>query len=119
MKLSEAKKIVATILDWQFVLMGVKKREEVQVNSKIETYSLEDLLKANKLVQSNNSRKSKLQQYNSQLGRKTKGVSIQLNIADRTIAAVYTALHHKPNGEMIALINDVGLGCVKADYSEH
>ena len=116
--MKEAKDIVGAILDWQFVLMGVKEREEVALVAAIEKYSLEDLLKANKLVQSNNSRKEKLQKFHAAKGHKSKGISIQMRLADRIIAAVYTALHFKPNGEMIALMNDVGVGCVKVSYSD-
>ena len=79
-------------------------------------YSLPDLLLANKMVKSSNKKKEKLQKYHSSKGHKTKGISIKMTLADRYIAAVYTALNFLPNGEMIALINDIGVGCVKADY---
>jgi hypothetical protein len=38
-------------------------------------------------------------------------------LADRAIAAVYTAMSFSPNGEMIALIDDIGVGCVRANYA--
>ena len=118
MKLKEAKEIVSTILDWQFVLMGVKERDTVSINKDLEKYSLEDLIKANKLVNANNKRKESLQKYYREKNGKANSISISMILADRLIASVYTSLHFQPDGEMIALINDVGCGCVKANYNE-
>lgn len=118
MKINEAKEIVSTILDWQFVLMGVKKRHEIKAENDLMKYSLSDLLKANQLVESNNKRKEKLQKYHTEKGHKSNGHTVNMIIAERAIAAVYTALHFSADGQMIALINDVGVGCVKADYSD-
>lgn len=118
MKLAEAKKIVGYILEWQFILMGAKKRHELKDRIDLSKYSLEDLIKANKLVAANNNRKTKLADYNRGKGRKTKGYTIHSTLADRLIAAVYVALKFRPNGEMVALIDDNGVGCVKADYTQ-
>lgn len=118
MKLSEAEAIVGHIMEWQFILMGIKKREQLKERINLSKYSLEDLIKANKLIESNNSRKSKLADYNRGKGRKTKGYSIHITLADRLIAGVYVALNFQPDGEMVVLINDNGVGCVKADYRQ-
>lgn len=117
MKLKEAKEIVKCILDWQFVLMGVKERKEITSTIVVEKYSLEDLIKANRLVESNNSRKSKLAKYHRDKGHKANGYSISMMLDDRLIAAAYTALHFFPNGEAIVLINDIGVGCVEMKYT--
>jgi hypothetical protein len=116
MKLKEAKEIVGYILDWQFVCMGIKDREEVFKNLDLSKYSLNDLIRANKIVSGNNKRKEKLAKYHREKGHNVKGYSISTLLADRLIAAVYTAISFPPNGEMIALINDVGVGCVRANY---
>jgi hypothetical protein len=63
MKTNEAKKIISTIIRWQLVLQGVLERNEVKAEVDLSKYTLEELLKANHLVESNNSRKRKLQDY--------------------------------------------------------
>lgn len=117
MKIKEAKEIVGYILEWQFVCMGVKERNEISKTLDLKKYSLNDLITANKLVDSNNRRKRKLAETLREKGLKVRGVSISLILADRLIAAVYTAMSFSPDGEMIALIDDVGVGCVQADYA--
>jgi hypothetical protein len=116
MKLKEAKEIVRYILDWQFVLMGVKEREDITENIDLSKYSLSDIITANSMVQSNNRRKEKISLYHSGKGHKTKGYSISMVLADRSIAAVYTGLSFPPNSEAVGLIDDVAVGCVKARY---
>lgn len=116
MKLAEAKEIVSSIINWQFVLQGIKEREEISENINLQEYSLEDLIKANKLVTSNNNRKRKLAEYWRKKTGKQYSTTTQLVLADRLIAGVYTALNFTPNSEMVVLINDIGVGCVKADY---
>lgn len=118
MKLKEAKEIVGYILDWQFVLIGVKERKEISKSIDLSKYSLNDLIKANAIVESNNRRKEKIANYHREKGHKVKGYSVSMILADRAIAAVYTAVSFRPNGEMIGLINDIGVGCVEASYSD-
>ena len=115
MKLTEAKKIVSAIIQWQFVLQGINDREDVKIFD-LSSYSLEDLIKANKLVTSNNSRKRKLQAYWQKKNGKSNGISQQLTMSDRLIAGVYTALNFQSNGEMQVLINDKAIGVVTANY---
>lgn len=116
MKTSEAKSIVKTILEWQFVLQGIVKRDEVQVDKKLEEYSLSELIQANRLVKANNNRKTKLQEYYRKKNGKANGISHQMTLADRVIAGVYFALHYPTNGEASILINDIVAGCVPAKY---
>jgi hypothetical protein len=116
MRLTEAKAIVGFIMDWQFVILGVKERKEVQVDRKFKDYSLCDLMKANSLIKSNNRRKAKLREYYQSKGFKCKGYSVSMILDDRLIAACYTALHFEPNGNGVCLMNDVVVGCVKASY---
>lgn len=118
MKLAEAKEIVGYILEWQFVCIGVKERSEVKKNMDLSKYCLSDLIKANELVKSSNSRKEKLANYNREKGRNVKGRTVSMVLADRLIAAVYTALRFEPNGEMIVIINDRAVGCVKPNYND-
>lgn len=118
MKLTEAKEIVSYILEWQLVCMSVKGREEITKTLDLSKYSLSDLIKANAMVKANNHRKQKLADYNRQKGNKVKGYSMSLVLADRLIAAAYTAISFPPNREMVVLIDDVGVGCVKAKYDE-
>jgi hypothetical protein len=116
MKLKEAQQIVSTIVNWQFVLQGVVSKDEAKLSVDLKKYSLEELIKANKLVMSNNSRKAKLQEYWRNKGCETKGISQQLTLADRLIAGVYTALNFPPDNEVNVLVNDIGVGCVKVNY---
>lgn len=118
MKLTEAKEIVSYILEWQLVCMGVKGREEISKTLDLSKYSLSDLIKANAMVEANNHRKQKLADYNRQKGNKVKGYSHSMFLADRLIAAAYTAISYETSREPIALINDVCVGCVKAKYDE-
>ena len=115
MKLKEAKEIVGAIIEWQFVLQGIKEREDVQIFD-LRKYSLNDLIKANNLVKGNNNRKRKLQEYWNKKNGKSKGISVQLILADRLIAGVYTALNFESNGEMQVLINDKAVGIVTPNY---
>jgi hypothetical protein len=118
MKLKEAKQIIGSIIDWQMELMGVVKRTDKHRNIDLPKYSLEDLIKANKAVEASNKRKEKKQKWQMENGVKQRGITIHMILDDRIIAAAYTAMHFNPNGEMIALINDIGVGCVKANYNE-
>jgi hypothetical protein len=113
MKLKEATKIVNKIIEWEFVLQGITDREKVASDIDLKQYSLDDLLKANKLVSSNNNRKKKLQEYYIKKNGSANGVSIQMTLADRIIAGVYFAMHYQANGEIHVLIDDIGVGCVK------
>lgn len=121
MKIKEAKKIVGYIMAWQFVLMGVKERSEIIESIKdfdIKKYSLLDLIKANKMVASENKRKEKLAEYHRNKGHKVNGRTVHMILADRLIAAVYVALNFEPNQEMHVIINDIGVACVPVDYND-
>jgi hypothetical protein len=116
MKLKEAKEIIGYILEWQFVCMGIKERSEITKKVDLSKYSLSDLIQANKIIEHENKRKEKIAEYHRGKGHKVKGYFVSMVLADRSIAAVYTALSFSPNGEMIALINDCGIGCIRASY---
>lgn len=115
-KINEAKQIVSEIINWNMVCIGVIERSELKTNIDLSKYSLEDLIKANSLVESSNKRKMNLQKTNQEKGRKSKGISMSMTLADRIIAAVYTAMNFNPDGEIIALVNDIGVGLVKVKY---
>jgi len=115
MKLKEAKEITGYILEWQFVQMGIKEHKDIELFD-ISKYSLSDLLKANSMIVANNKRKMKMNKYHQDKGHKVKSYSISMTLADRLIAAVYTAKNFKPNGEMVAIIDGIGVGCVKVKY---
>lgn len=72
----------------------------------------------NKLVESNNRRMEKIHKYHRDKGHKTKGYSVNMQLADRLIAAVYTAINFEPNREMIAIIDNVGCGVVNVKYEK-
>ena len=116
MKLIEAKKIVSYILEWQMVLLSVKKRENIVEIFDISAYTLSDLIKANKIVSNSNKRAQKKARSRTENGLEPRSYNLSILIDERLIAAVYTALHYRPSGEVIALINDIGVGCVKATY---
>lgn len=117
MTTKEAEIIIGYIIKWQFVFMSVTERESITERIDLSNYSLQDLITANNLTRANNRRKEKIMSYNNAIGRKTKGCKIHMVLDDRVIAAVYTALHHQPNNQIIALIDDVGVGCVRANYN--
>jgi len=116
MKTKESEKIISTIISWQLVLQGVIEREEVKSEIDIKKYSLLELLKANQLVEANNKRKRKLQEYWRTKNGNSNGISQHMTCADRLISAVYTLLHHAPNSELIAIVGDKGVGCVTVKY---
>lgn len=116
-KLKEALKIVSVMLGWQFYMQGLKKRNDI-LDFDISKYSLEDLIKANRLVSSNNSRKQKMASYWRSRTGKDYPCTIQTVCADRLIAAIYTLMNFPADGEMIAVIGNKGVGCVVPDYSQ-
>lgn len=118
MKLNEAQKIVKTIVNWHFVCDGIIERGELEDIIDLSGYSLADLLVANKLVEANNKRKLSLHKHYSNKNGKSKGICLQLTVSDRLIAAVYTAMNYPHNGEIIALMDDIGVGCVSVNYTD-
>ena len=119
MRLKEAKKIVQNIIEWEFVLQGITDRSKVKSDIDLSIYSLEDILKANKMVAGNNNRKKKLQQYYLKKNGYAKSIDIQMTLSDRIIAGVYFALHYEANGNINVLINDVGAGCVAIKENDY
>lgn len=117
MKISEAKEIVGSIFEWQLVLMSVKERSEIKSTIDLTKYSLEDLIKANKIIGLNNNRKRKAQQKKVESGGKSRGIALQTTLDDRLIAGCYVALNYRPNGEMAVLLNDVAVACVVPNYA--
>ena len=101
---------------WQFVLLGIIERNEITEKLDLSAYSLSDLIKANKIVGSNNKRKEKLADYHREKGHKVKGRTISMLIDDRLIAAIYTALHFEPRSEIIAIINDRAVVNIRPNY---
>ena len=118
MKLSEAKQIVSEILKWQFVLMGITQRKDLKQEVDLKQYSLEDLIKANKLVKSNNKRKVSLQKHYQEKNGKANSINIQTILADRLISGVHFALHFEPNSDIHVIVNDIGVGCTKIEKYE-
>lgn len=118
MTTKEAKQIIGYCLEWQFVLMGIQGRHQIDLSKKVDItkYSLEQLIKANKIVKSGNKKRRKLAAYHQQKGHKVKGYSIHMTLADRTIAAIYTAANFIPTQQAIALIDDIVVSCAKAKY---
>lgn len=116
MKINEAKKIIGYLIEWQFVLMGVKEVSDIGERMDLSKYSLADLLRANAIVIASENRKKKIREFHRAKGHVVKPCFIQMNAADRLIAAVYTAMHFEANGEAVALINDKMVGVVKAEY---
>jgi hypothetical protein len=107
MKIEIAKKIVSEILEWQFIMMGVKERNSFKSVIDLNEYSLKQLLEANDIVS----------EVNEITMKESKGShTIHMTCADRLISAVYTALNFEPDGEAVVLINDRMVGVVKAKY---
>jgi hypothetical protein len=91
-------------------------RKEITPKLNLKQYSLADLIRANQMVVSDNMRSDKLAEWHRKQGHKVQPRTVYMVLADRLIAAVYTALHFEPDGEMIALAHDCGVGVVKAEY---
>ena len=115
MKIQEAKEIVGSIVAWQFVLQGVNEREQVE-KIDLDKYSLEDLIKANKLVKANNDRKIKMQRYYQKKNGKANPITLQTVLSDRLIAGIYSILKFSSAGRMEVLINDKALVIINAKY---
>lgn len=102
MEIKDAKNIIGTIALWNMYMMGVAEKPKVELSKDI---SLEDLIKANKMVA----------QWNIKQREKPsiEGNIQQLTCDDKLLAAVYVATHYNPNKEVVAVMNNVGIGCVK------
>lgn len=109
MKLHEAKKIVDAIIGWGMVHQGVI---EEYPKFDLKKYSLSELIKANALVKSNNSRKRKLQEHYRNKNGRSKSISINMTIADRGIAAIYTLMHFDSSGQSVAQFGNKYLGVI-------
>lgn len=116
MSLQEAREIVGEIIEWQMVCMEIQKRKEITPKLNLREYGLADLIKANAMVESDNKRSDKLAEWHREQGHNVQPRTVYMTLADRLIAAVYTAMHFEPDGEMIALAHDCGVGVVKAEY---
>lgn len=106
MKITEARAIMSHILHWQFVTMGIndpKQTDNLDKNIDLETYSLQDLITANKKVSQNNARKRKLAQKSG------KGRKLHLTVDDRLIAAFYVCINYSPKKELISTYKNRGL----------
>ncbi len=117
MKIEEAKEIISYIYSWVFVMNGLKDRGSI-LKKDMSKYSLQDLLTANKLVINSNKRNERLYHYHKNKGHTTKGYTTNMVLADRYIAAIYTALSGFEHNTIIAMINDVGVACVKPNYGK-
>jgi hypothetical protein len=114
MRLTEAKKIVGNILQWQFLLMGVADEDNSSFDEsiKLENYSLSELIQANSMVKKSNQRML--------IKTTKKGTSITLNMTvnERLIAAVYCCIHFKPSNEIIAICNGKSIAIQKIRYEK-
>ena len=116
MKAKEAKALIGSILDWQFVLMGIKERSEIKPNGiDVTKYSLQDLINANKKVELCNKKARIAQEYYKKKNGTSKGVTQHMLCADRLLAAIYVCINFQPDGELIAIYNMLGCGVVKVN----
>lgn len=106
MRINEAKKIVGICLEWQFWMMGIRDNKPKEVLNP-ETTTLQSLIDANRAIE----------RYNKKQREKYSGTGKSFSqhqvLADRLIAAIYTALSFPPDGEAKAVINGIGVGVVK------
>lgn len=119
MKIKEAKKIVMSMINWQFVLMGIMEMEECHEKTKevdLKKYSLDELILANKKVKTNNNFKRKLQESRRKKGLETNGISQSIVCDDRLIAAIYTMLNFDISDEPVAIYMEKGIGIVRMKY---
>ncbi len=114
MKAKEAKELIGCILDWQFVLMGVKERSDIRPNSiDIKKYSLQDLIDANNKIKLCNKKARIAQEYYKKKNGTSKGVTQHMLCADRLLAAIYVCMNFQPDGELVAIYDMLGCGVVK------
>lgn len=109
MELNRAKEIVGTVMQWQFWLMGINGKPENELDKNI---SLQELIDANTEVVKWNKQQRELPRKEGET------FSQHQTLADRLIAAVYVAMNFECNGEAVAVMNGVGVGCVIMKESE-
>ena len=103
MKISEARKIVSDLISWEMFHLGVNEERTCDIN-----YTLEDMIKANKIVSKLNKRDTSKMVIGKTYHRK-----IQLTLSNRLIAAMYVAMQHDAKGVSIACCNNKYTGVFK------
>lgn len=109
MKIAQAKQIVGTMNLWQMFLMGIGNQPTEVLDGML---TLSQLMEANtKVVKWNKKQRDR---------QSLKGGSCEqhLTMADRLIAATYVAMNYEPDDQVKAIMGNVGVGCVKMDYSK-
>lgn len=103
MKISEARKIVSEMFRWEMYHMGVIEEMPENIN-----YSLDDMLKANRIVSRHNKVKDKF----LVMGKTYRRI-MQVTVDDRLIAALYVAMQYEAQKQSITCCNGKYIGVFK------
>ena len=118
MKALEAKQIISNILEWQFVLNGIKDRSELKLHDiDMRQYSLSDFIEANRIVHVCNQKSKTMYDYLNKSSKKPNGFKVFMTVHDRLLAAVYTIINYDPQDQVVAAYDDKGTAIVKLKYS--
>lgn len=118
MKAPEAKQIISNILEWQFVLNGIKDRSELKLHHiEMRKYSLSDFIEANRIVHICNQKAKTMYDYLKKSGKKTNGFSMRMTYHDRILAAVYAIINYDCDKQFVAAYNDKAIAILELKYS--
>ena len=118
MKAREAKQIISNILEWQFVLNGIKDKSELKLHDiDMRQYSLSDFIEANRKIEVCNKKAEVMHEYLKKCtNKKVNGLRQYMTIDDRLLAAVYTIINYDPQDQVVAVYNNKGTAIVKLKY---
>ena len=118
MKALEAKQIISNILEWQFILVGIKNQEDLILHDiDMRQYSLADFIEANRIVHVCNQKSKTMYDYLKKSGKKPNGFKAFMTVHDRLLAAVYTIINYDPQDQVVAAYDDKGTAIIKLKYS--
>ena len=118
MKAPEAKQIISNILEWQFILNGIKDKSELKLHDiDMRQYSLSDFIEANRIVHVCNQKAKTMYDYLKKSGKKPNGFKALMTVHDRLLAAVYTIINYDPQDQVVAAYDDKGTAILELKYS--
>lgn len=117
MKAKLAKQIISNILEWQFVLNGIKDKSELNLHPiDMRMYSLNDFIEANRIVHVCNQKSKTMYNHLKKLGKAKNGFKQLMTVHDRLLAAVFTIINYDPQDQVVAAYDDKGTGVFELKY---
>ena len=106
MTITEAKKIIADLMEWQMFSQGIL--DEIP-KSFDESLTISELLEANTKVKNWNKRQRE--------SKKSGGFSQQMVFADRALAGIYCCLNFPVSSEAHIIVNMVGCATIQMNFN--